>query len=513
MNCQNCGAPIPEDSLYCEQCGQDVHIVPDYDPKLEYQPQEGWMDEWGDEVQQNDLTNPSEQSDTKKLLDDTDSFILEDEDSDLPLVPNKHQKRANREDLYRPQANYRPRKRFVWSLVVFVLLALIGISYYASDNYFDHSYPYQRKKGNEQMQNARYEKALQYFLTAIDLTEYDRSERDIDIYFDIAECYRLLNQEAQRETWLFQVIDEKTATADERQLAYRQLLDAREASQEYESLHELLLQSQDALLLEQYEKYLAPVPTFTYETGTYDRIVPLKLTTKANGVIRYTTDGSDPNENSDTYHTPIFLDQGEHVVKAIFENTYGILSECVTHEYVIDIPKAQAPHLSITSGLYTRPTWIAVTNAKPGQVYYTTSGKDPTGRSTRYTTPIPMPLGMSHFKFTVEDEDGMVGEITDVTFELRLDTPITPEAALEMVALAVSPTLPNPEDGDLYTYRVLYAADIGEGGSCYIIAQTSLDETGNPLDTGYTYSLNIDDGTIHRLLIEQENRYTLLERL
>ncbi|MDR0963972.1 MAG: chitobiase/beta-hexosaminidase C-terminal domain-containing protein, partial [Clostridium sp.] len=304
-----------------------------------------------------------------------------------------------------------------------------------------------------------------------------------------------------------------TATTDERQLAYQQLLETREIARDYAGLHELLLQSQDALLLKQYEKYLAPVPTFTYETGTYNQIIPLKLTVKANGIIHYTVDGSAPNENSDVYHTPIFLDQGEHVIKAVFENTYGIISECVTHEYVIDIPKAQAPHLSVASGLYTRPTWIAVMNAKPGQVYYTSNGTDPTERSKRYTTPIPMPLGKSHYKFAVVDEDGMVGEITDVSFELQLDTPITSEAAQEMVALAVSPTLPNPENSALYTYRVLYAADIGEGGSCYIIAQTSLDETGYPQETGNTYSLNIDDGTIHRLLIEQENHYMLLERL
>ena len=30
MKCQKCGAEIPEGSLYCEKCGQDIHIVPDF---------------------------------------------------------------------------------------------------------------------------------------------------------------------------------------------------------------------------------------------------------------------------------------------------------------------------------------------------------------------------------------------------------------------------------------------------------------------------------------------------
>ena len=30
MKCAICGAEIPEGSLYCEKCGKDVHLVPDF---------------------------------------------------------------------------------------------------------------------------------------------------------------------------------------------------------------------------------------------------------------------------------------------------------------------------------------------------------------------------------------------------------------------------------------------------------------------------------------------------
>ena len=30
MKCEICGAEIPEGSLYCEKCGKDVHLVPDF---------------------------------------------------------------------------------------------------------------------------------------------------------------------------------------------------------------------------------------------------------------------------------------------------------------------------------------------------------------------------------------------------------------------------------------------------------------------------------------------------
>ena len=36
MNCPNCGAEIKRGSLYCEHCGEDIHIVPDFDPEVEF---------------------------------------------------------------------------------------------------------------------------------------------------------------------------------------------------------------------------------------------------------------------------------------------------------------------------------------------------------------------------------------------------------------------------------------------------------------------------------------------
>ena len=32
MKCMNCGAEIPEDQLKCPECGQEIQIVPDYNP-------------------------------------------------------------------------------------------------------------------------------------------------------------------------------------------------------------------------------------------------------------------------------------------------------------------------------------------------------------------------------------------------------------------------------------------------------------------------------------------------
>ena len=35
MKCPNCGSEMAEGNLYCEKCGKDIHIVPDFEPELE----------------------------------------------------------------------------------------------------------------------------------------------------------------------------------------------------------------------------------------------------------------------------------------------------------------------------------------------------------------------------------------------------------------------------------------------------------------------------------------------
>ncbi len=35
MKCPNCGFEIPEGHMYCDNCGTEINIVPDFDPEVE----------------------------------------------------------------------------------------------------------------------------------------------------------------------------------------------------------------------------------------------------------------------------------------------------------------------------------------------------------------------------------------------------------------------------------------------------------------------------------------------
>ena len=35
MKCPHCGNEIPDDYLLCDKCGQEIQIVPDFEPEIE----------------------------------------------------------------------------------------------------------------------------------------------------------------------------------------------------------------------------------------------------------------------------------------------------------------------------------------------------------------------------------------------------------------------------------------------------------------------------------------------
>ena len=152
MNCTKCGTEIEKDYLYCMNCGEDIHIVPDFELELEHSMKES-MQSIIQEVQNNTM----ESQEHAKLKE----------------------KRENP-----------PKKKhyFVWSIFIVLcstIIVIIGVNIFLS-----YSYEYQLNKAKTALMNQNYEKAINYYDRAIIL-----SPNTISLKIDMADCYFALGKD------------------------------------------------------------------------------------------------------------------------------------------------------------------------------------------------------------------------------------------------------------------------------------------------------------------------------
>ena len=105
------------------------------------------------------------------------------------------------------------------------------------------------------------------------------------------------------------------------------------------------------------------------------------------GVLRYTTDGSDPTAESPIYNGPFTIDNST-VVKAKAFGDQFFDSAIVTANLTRVWATVAMPTIAAASSFTGSETKVSLSCATPGAtIYYTLNGSDPNSHSTRYTGP------------------------------------------------------------------------------------------------------------------------------
>ena len=91
MNCPKCGAEIEEGSLYCGVCGEDIHIVPDFESEVE-QSMQATLEHIAEELQ--------------KQLDESEDGENTFDDAELIMEMGTHQNYFNYDIDTRVYAEY-----------------------------------------------------------------------------------------------------------------------------------------------------------------------------------------------------------------------------------------------------------------------------------------------------------------------------------------------------------------------------------------------------------------------
>lgn len=372
MKCVKCGADIPEGRLHCPKCGFEVRMVPDYNP----------MDDvLAGQIGGRRTANTVKRPDARKEQ----------------IRRERRQKEARRRE--------RRRQRRTLRILVLVLIVLAATAVLLI---YHNSYAGLVRSGNRACQKEEYSRALSYYKRAI-----AKSPSRDKAYYGYYKVYVAEDNLETPEKKLLDVIAEYPEEPDLYKVIFQFFIDT---DQSYR-IAEVLDGIEDESVRAKLKDYDIAAPTVSLKEGEYDDVQQVSLSADGAKDIYYTVNGSDPTKNSTHYTEPIQLSEGETELQAIAVNKKGIESLPASFTYNIELPVADAPAVTPSTGQYSGPQQIKVTIPEGYRAYYTTDGSEPSIASDEYKGPIDMPKGNTIFSVVLESPDGKLSDITKRNYE------------------------------------------------------------------------------------------------
>ena len=462
---------MKDGQMYCERCGREIQIVPEFEPELE------------------------------NSIHTTLSNVATEITSPSGGPKRPSGKTGKWKKFHKPGKNAQKAFRILLSILLgagCLGVIVAGVRRVLPD--------YQYRRAQQLIEEEDYQGALPFYQRAASL-----SPNSLSCLNGLSACYYMLGEYGEAE----EVCLEMLALEGSNEAAYQRLVSIYEQRQEYEKINDLMQECRSQDIISMYLDYMANPPQFEPSGGTYHEVQNVKLISNAAGTIYYTTDGSVPDENSQVYTSPIVMESGVYTISAFFINEYGVKSDVVTESFSIDVSVPAPPEISPASGTYEKPEQIVVEIPEGCKVYYTTDRSDPTATSRQYESPIWMPAGYSTFRFAVISPGGVVGEVTERQYTLDLHAVLSMEAASNQLLLTlknagailnIQGDLPDREGHNLYTYR--YALTINDNN--YYLYREYYEETaGISNATGNDYVVNYMSGECYRAIQQEDGTWKL----
>ena len=368
MRCPKCHAEIEEGYLYCKNCGEEIRIVPDYDPQVEDM-LSGSLKDVVKEAQQNasekaaGVQSAAGQSGEKTATNAGASASRKTEGTSR--TAGNGRKRHSR------------KRRLTEGVLCICILAIAGLI--SVTLFRRNSYDYQYQLAVKAAADNDADRALKYLSRAMEL------EPD------------------QTYMWLFKAQIEKDSgdreAAEEscryilskldpdNQEVYTMLIEMYIEEGDLDSVKDTLSRCPVQAVKNSFADYIAAVPTASFADGIYYDTMEIEL--DADGLdIYFTTDGTKPTVNSTKYEGPIRLTEGSNTIRAVAVSPKGVLSDEAIFSYEISYLEAEPPVVSPDSGEYPAEVEIVVQVPDGCTVLYTLDGSLPTLDSAVYEAPV-----------------------------------------------------------------------------------------------------------------------------
>lgn len=398
-------------------------------------------------------------------------------------------------------------------LLVFVIFIIVGISKVTGKIKQNTSFEYQIQLSNEAAARGDYAGAIEYMEKAISLKSSDLNINNstTDLKYTLVDLYFKNNDEDSAILTLWDIVKANDSNSP---FAYRRILDFYIQRNDYKTINEVLLSCDDQSIKDEFGSYMAEKPVFSAEEGTYEDPFELTLSTTIPGFIYYTTDGTEPTEESELYMAPIYLDMGIYRISATFVNQYGIKSETVSKTYTLDRRVPDPPKVMTAEGEYSSPELIEVDVQPYTRVFYTTDGTMPTMDSLEYKSPLPMPIGSSRITFIAYSTEDIPGPTTEASYYLNVNTPLDVIGMANNLVIydfrtgkAVDANGFIPGNSQRYTYSATQAIVL-ENNIYYIYAESLIDNYGTITKTGTIYLVDTVNGSVWTATKDEDNVIT-----
>ena len=475
MKCPKCGAELKQGYLYCEKCGEEIRIVPDFEPEIENSIIETLSAVAEDVIPSNETVEETAD------IEEEDDFVVE--------------------------SSKKVGKRVFLALLFFVVFAVcvyhFGISKSVAhqDNYLELQIENARLEYNQK----HYKEAAEFYANALKL------QQTAELLISYADCLYEMGETDQAMSNYYAAID----LEPDNEMAYARVIAIYEAEDEYEEIYKLLTLSGNEKIQAEFHNYMAVNPEFSYEGGSYTQVIPLKITAATTGDLYYTLNGTDPMTNGILYTAPIFLKSGNYHVKAVFINDYGICSDIVEAEFIIEGTQPEEPQVALESGQYTLPQMISVTVPEDCTVYYSTDGSIPDEKSFIYGEPIPMKEGVTNYRFVALSSEGVYSDVVARSYQLTVATSLSAEDSVyhlkhrllqKELILDMEGSLPFKNGKNIYVYNSI---QIIEDKIMHVIYEYY--QEGNNLRnmTGKIYCIDVSNGYVYRIVKDDNGNEVL----
>ncbi|MFA9377372.1 MAG: chitobiase/beta-hexosaminidase C-terminal domain-containing protein [Lachnotalea sp.] len=502
MVCTKCGAELQEADLFCLNCGQEVQMVPDYNPVEEM------VIRNLAEAQQSQmiLENFKKGHTTQDIITKQDPKYKENHKHDNENNYNKYQKHkriVKRKECIK-KANSKLHNlhssniKFKYVYIFLAILATIAISMVTIQYRHSHSYRYQYAQAQDAISNGDYDEAYSYLEKASAL-----NNSDVKIKLLMVLVYQKLEKTDDAIILLKEILAIDTTNVDAAKRLIQLYSDLNMTDELIAYLDEIEKNPLPSALGEFYLNR----PNFSVEGGVYDKYVSLEIASAENSDIYYTVDGTKPTTLAIKYSGQIRLRGGTTKIRAVSVNQSGDLSIETIEEYTVNSTVPENPVINPASGLYSSPLPISITIPNNCNVYYTLDGSEPTETSYLYTRPLDMPLGKFVLSVVAIDDNGIISNTIQCSYDLEITTRFSVDQAYDILVQRLGNQL--VDETGAFQLECSSAIEIG-GYNLYAFEKVyGTDSNGNKIAGADKYTFDVLTAETFHAVINSAGGYDL----